>query len=88
MVGAGVAVAAGGILYAVKKSKNKKSKPVSGIPTTKKGKGKAKAGTAKQTSNGSNPSANATAKIGKASKNSSTRKQRKKQNRLAPKVLL
>jgi hypothetical protein len=88
IVGAGVAVAAGGILYAVKQSKSKKNKPVSGIPANKKEKRKSKTGTAKQTSKVSNPSSNATAKRAKASKKSSKRKQGRKHDRLAPKVLL
>jgi hypothetical protein len=88
MVGAGVAVAAGGILYAVKQSKSKKSKPVSGIPTKKKVKGKPKTGAAKQKSKAGSPSANATAKSAKASKNSSKRKQLRNQDKLAPTVLL
>ena len=86
MVGAGVAVAAGGILYAVKKRKSRKSKPVSGIPAKKKIKVKAKAGTAKQKSKAGSPSVKA--KSAKASKNSGKRRQSGKQNRLAPKVLL
>jgi hypothetical protein len=84
MVGAGVAVAAGGILYAVKQAKSKKSKPVSGIPANKKEKRKSKAGAAKQINNEGSPSANAIAKSAKASKKSSKRKQEK----LAPTVLL
>lgn len=88
IVGAGVAVAAGGILYAVKQSKSKKSKPVSGIPSNKKVKGKPKTGTAKQDSHSNSPSANATAKSAKASKSSSKKKQLRNQDKLAPKVLL
>ena len=88
IVGAGVAVAAGGILYAVKQSKSKKSKPVSGIPSNKKVKSKPKKGTAKQDSHSDSPSANATAKSAKTSKNSKKRKQGRNQDKLAPKVLL
>ena len=82
MIGAGVAVAAGGILYAVKQPKSKKSKTMSGIPAKGKAKLKPKTWKAGKKKLPGTPSITSKTKRAKGSKGKG------KHNRLAPKVLL
>lgn len=82
MVGVGVAVAAGGILYAVKQSKSKKSKTISGIPAKGKAKLEPKTRTAEIKEPVGTPSTITKTKRAKGTK------PKGKHNRLAPKVLL
>ena len=84
LLSAGVAVAAGGILYAVKQSKSKKSKPMSGIPALSKSKQIPKPGPAKKKTEAARTLTGTKKKRTKAKKHLRKRDQEK----LSPTVLL
>ena len=84
LLGAGVAVAAGGILYAVKQSKSKKSKPMGGIPALSKSQQVLKSGPAMKKSKAASALTDTKKKRTKAKKYLRKRDQEK----LSPTVLL